>query len=80
MQRMLASSVARMQRPLLVACVSKWKYIWGEAELKEGRMSGLTQAEPKPNLTPDPNPDPNSDPNPISSPKPKPQASPNPNP
>jgi|TARA_B110001469_G_C9397313_1_gene204495 hypothetical protein len=44
MQRMLASSVARMQRPMLVAAVSKWRYIWGEHEKREGRMSGLTQA------------------------------------
>ena len=38
-QRMLASSVARMQRPLLVATVSKWKYDWGDAELSAGRRS-----------------------------------------
>ena len=49
---MLASSVARMQRPMLVAVLSKWKYVWGEAELKEGRMRGLTQASnPDPTLT-----------------------------
>ena len=68
MQRMLASSVARMQRPLLVACVSKWKYIWGEAELREGRMSGLTQA-PNPNFNPNPNPN-QAKPNPKPEPEP----------
>ena len=52
---MLAASVARMQRPMLVAVLSRWKHSWGEAEKRAGRLSGMSQvaspdldAEPKP--------------------------------
>ena len=58
---MLAASVARMQRPMLVAVLSRWKHSWGEAEKRAGRLSGMSQvaspdldAEPKPILHTDP--------------------------
>ena len=57
LRRMLAASVARMQRPMLVAVLSRWKHSWGEAEKRAGRLSGMSQvahpdldAEPKPIL------------------------------
>ena len=61
LRRMLAASVARMQRPMLVAVLSRWKHSWGEAEKRAGRLSGMSQvaspdldAEPKPILHTDP--------------------------
>lgn len=43
MQRMLASSVARLQRPLLSAAVSKWKHDWSTTQLSASRLSGDEQ-------------------------------------
>ena len=43
LRRMLAASVARMQRPMLVAVLSRWKHSWGEAEKRAGRLSGMSQ-------------------------------------
>ena len=61
LRRMLAASVARMQRPMLVAVLSRWKHSWGEAEKRAGHLSGMSQvaspdldAEPKPILHTDP--------------------------
>ena len=55
LRRLLAASVARMQRPMLVALLSRWKHSWGEAEKRAGRLSGMSQvAGPDPDAAPKP--------------------------